>query len=942
MSRASTLVLLAAASLSSVGLSIARAQSTFSPVPLADGYGESRGIAISADGSTVAGTTRTSEGELRVFRWTADTGMQDIGTLGGDSAWAQGSQAISDDGTVIVGGSTDAQENTFAFRWSLTDGMQNLGSLDESAPESSANAVSPSGNTVFGSASSEGAIRPFIWTDATGMTLGGSAGDTSDRSYAVAARNDSAYFVNKFFDDDDGSISELWYFDDDLSLQIPTEPGSLSEVTASMRGLMDAGIGYTSSDGGNGPMKAMMWGTIIGFAQELEGLSGYTHNMPVGTSNDGMIIVGRAFNDATDSQAAIWTFLQPAQSLQGFLTEYYGMTFSEWLSLTEANGVTQTALNRYAITGTGLRLDGTPQAFLVDNVNPVQTRWAAEPASNAWENSDNWGTTGKPYILSDAAFGPSTVTEIDLSDAFSDVGVMRFLPDAPDYRFNVKPGAILSIGVGNSDLISGVENLSAHTPLFHVESGGTMEVGGTAHFQNVDFEIAGESWWYDSATAESVSLSVLSGGTLSVVGESHVFRDTHIDLAGGSMQMHAPAVFDGVNVTAQGANASYFGTHQDVQWLDSTFAASDGGKFEMVDGSLGNSLVQLNAGGTFFLKGNADGGTANIQLSGETAGLYVQEAGSLGDATVTAGSQARIEIADGATADGATIHLLAGSTLDTSDFGDYALTIGALSGQGAVTFGTTNLRLGALGSDTSFSGTISGSGELLKVGGGTFTFFGVSDHTGNTTIEAGTLHLTGSLTASPQTFVNAGGTLSGTGSIGPLTIASGGMLSPGSSPGTLFAGDTIFSGGGNLWWEINDANGTAGADPGWDLLSITGQLGIAANSGDPFTIHLASLMNSTLSGAAANFDPLSPYAFDFVTASGGVDGFSSDAFAIDTSDFTNALTGIWSVALANDSLQLTYAPTAVPEPSTYAILAGTAALGLAAWRRRRASVASAA
>src|SRR5690606_34943639 len=210
-----------------------------------------------------------------------------------------------------------------------------------------------------------------------------------------------------------------------------------------------------------------------------------------------------------------------------------------------------------------------------------------------------------------------------------------------------------------------------------------------------------------------------------------------------------------------------------------------------------------------------------------------------------------------------------------------------------------------------------------------------------TYIADGTLHLTGSLESSPQTWVNDGGTLSGTGTLGNwLIVESGGTVSPGSSPGTLFAGNTVVYGGGSLVWEINDAAGAAGANPGWDLLSLTGQFGIDADSSNPFTIYITSLIDSSLAGAAANFDPDSPYAFDFIYASGGFTTFSTDAFAIDTSGFANAFTGIWSIGITEETLQLLYTPTAVPEPATYAAIAGAVALGLATWRRRRLAIAN--
>ena len=52
--------------------------------------------------------------------------------------------------------------------------------------------------------------------------------------------------------------------------------------------------------------------------------------------------------------------------------------------------------------------------------------------------------------------------------------------------------------------------------------------------------------------------------------------------------------------------------------------------------------------------------------------------------------------------------------------------------------------------------------------------------------------------------------------------------------------------------------------------------------------------------------------------------------------FTNALNGgNWSLAVVGNSLDLNFTASAIPEPSTYALGLGAAALGLAALRRRR-------
>ena len=70
---------------------------------------------------------------------------------------------------------------------------------------------------------------------------------------------------------------------------------------------------------------------------------------------------------------------------------------------------------------------------------------------------------------------------------------------------------------------------------------------------------------------------------------------------------------------------------------------------------------------------------------------------------------------------------------------------------------------------------------------------------------------------------------SGGGTVGALTISSGGILAPGNSPGTLNAGNTTWAGGGSLLWEINQSSATKGTDPGSDWVNITGTLTIASN-----------------------------------------------------------------------------------------------------------------
>ncbi|MDO8540710.1 MAG: PEP-CTERM sorting domain-containing protein [Opitutaceae bacterium] len=178
--------------------------------------------------------------------------------------------------------------------------------------------------------------------------------------------------------------------------------------------------------------------------------------------------------------------------------------------------------------------------------------------------------------------------------------------------------------------------------------------------------------------------------------------------------------------------------------------------------------------------------------------------------------------------------------------------------------------------------------------------------------------------------------MQGSGGTGSLTL-DGGSVSPGNSPGTMTAGATTFGPGGSYTWEINSTTpGGAGASTGWDLLSISGALTITSTSGSPFTIHLTSLMANNSPGDVFNFNASQNSSYTIATASGGIGSFSANQFTLNTDSFSNALHGgTWSLAAAGNDLNLNFTASAIPEPSTYAAIAGVAALALAAWRRRR-------
>src|SRR4029078_2320675 len=70
------------------------------------------------------------------------------------------------------------------------------------------------------------------------------------------------------------------------------------------------------------------------------------------------------------------------------------------------------------------------------------------------------------------------------------------------------------------------------------------------------------------------------------------------------------------------------------------------------------------------------------------------------------------------------------------------------------------------------------------VGTGVLSLDGANSYSGPTTVNAGVLSVNGSI-ANSSVLVNTGGTLGGTGTVGPTTIANGGTLAPRHSIGTI-------------------------------------------------------------------------------------------------------------------------------------------------------------
>ncbi len=305
--------------------------------------------------------------------------------------------------------------------------------------------------------------------------------------------------------------------------------------------------------------------------------------------------------------------------------------------------------------------------------------------------------------------------------------------------------------------------------------------------------------------------------------------------------------------------------------------------------------ITVNAGGTLTADDGADVHVARVTLNG---GVLASSGSSVDRGSwVFDGATTVLAVTETSTASAVNVLLQNGATVDV-----------------------------AAARTLHFNGTITdavsaGASTLIKTGSGTLALNGASVYTGPTTVSAGTLLANTNLTATAIT-TEAGAAIGGSGTVGSVTLSAGSLVSPGNGLGTLTVAQNLtLTGSSGYLWQLTNATGTAGSATGWDLLTVTGTLDIAATSTDPFQINLWTLTSGStvVSGSAANFNQYQSYTWRIASASGGITGFATDKFVINTSatngtgGFANDFTGgTFSLAQSGNNLNLVF--TGGPPP----------------------------
>jgi fibronectin-binding autotransporter adhesin len=362
-----------------------------------------------------------------------------------------------------------------------------------------------------------------------------------------------------------------------------------------------------------------------------------------------------------------------------------------------------------------------------------------------------------------------------------------------------------------------------------------------------------------------------------------------------------------INVTLTGDNSGYFG-----QW-------------QVQNGTL--TFASANAAGHGTLQLDSDNATAAFTTSGTLHDIIGKNGGHL---HLSNGINLTFDTSkdDGSYEFGGTI-TAPGNVPTSASVTVTAATMGEnlyLYGHNQYTGGTTITGYGALG-----------LGQSDSAGTGPITINATAGHGGLIINESVTLTndlvLTQGVLAGLGTFApNSFNTVNSA----PITIGANQAVFPGVPdsffPGKLtFGSNTVFANGGTYIWGLQDASHSEGSG----TLYITGNLDLNSISLASFDVLLETYDAFGDEGLAAGLTLGTSYQFLLIETGGTISGFSADKFVIDASLFQNGLMPDSAFSLTADGQHIYLNFTAVPEPSTYALLALGSGWVLATLRRRR-------
>lgn len=320
----------------------------------------------------------------------------------------------------------------------------------------------------------------------------------------------------------------------------------------------------------------------------------------------------------------------------------------------------------------------------------------------------------------------------------------------------------LTVGGSGTQILAGANTYSGGTT---IASGATLQIG-------------------NGGTTGSVAGDIANNGTLKF------YRQDSSNVVANNISGSGGIVQSGVGTTKLTGTNTYTGT---TTITNGTLQIGDGG----TTGSIDKTSGIINNSNLAFARSDAVTIDAPISGIGNVAVLsgrvtFAQANSYTGVTTIASGAAlaltdtASITSSSSVSIDG-TLDL-AGLTTGTS--------LKSLAGgdTGNVVLGNSTLTLTA--ASTTFAGAITGTGNLVLTGGTQILSGNSASFTGLTSVNGGTLNVTGSLAGSSVT-VATGGTVTGSGTIGNLTTTGTGTVR-GKVGSTLTTGNIALASGSNF------------------------------------------------------------------------------------------------------------------------------------------------
>jgi autotransporter-associated beta strand protein len=456
--------------------------------------------------------------------------------------------------------------------------------------------------------------------------------------------------------------------------------------------------------------------------------------------------------------AANWVGgVAPASSATTAVTFPGGLVFS----LTPILNVGQT-VNSVNITGPGYSFSGSALSFA--GTSPTLT--VSQPGS-VMDNPVNLAanvtlTNSHPFTLSGGLSGPSSLTK---------AGAGTLVVTGPTWHTGstIVAAGTLQVGDGTDTPISVGPIVNAGDVVFDntfvtvdvngITGSGTLTVtAGSALRNTATLSHQGKTTVDGSLDLDG---GIQSNGALVIGPSGAVFADVDGSVGSitGSTFSFLAIDFGTLTAGSDDSSTTYAGNFSG----NGNFRKVGAGTFTLSGNNMVNGNVIVDAG-TLRL-GNGAGGPSNVQnitvhgtVEFDRGGgsIFVSSINGTGDAWIKPGTDLNHGGAAPLTHQGLTIiegRLFGGFPSSIDNNGPVVVastgrldvngtsTIGSLAGSGMVNVNQA-LTLGGDGTSTTFSGPYGGSGDLRKVGSGTFTFASNNVVDGDITVEApGTLQI---------------------------------------------------------------------------------------------------------------------------------------------------------------------------------------------------------